>query len=49
MRGEGKKYASLKSGIGFKFPEKNLHAEIGMLRGLGKHNVWGNGLGIIED
>ena len=49
MRGEGKKYASLKSGIGFKFPEKNLHAEIGMLRGLGKHNVWGNELGIIED
>ncbi len=49
MRGEGKKYASLKSGVGFKFPEKNLHAEIGMLRGRGKHNVWGNGLGIIED
>lgn len=49
MRGEGKKYASLKSGVGFKFPEKNLHAEIGMLRSRGKHNVWGNGLGIIED
>ena len=44
-----KKYASLKSEVGFKFPETNLHAEIGMLRGRGKHNVWGNGLGIIED
>lgn len=44
-----KKYASIGSGVGFKFLERNLHAEIGMLRGLGKHNVWGNELGIIED
>lgn len=36
MRGEGKKYASLKSEVGFKFPETNLHAEIGMLRVLGE-------------
>ena len=44
-----KKYASIGSGVGFKFLERNLHAEIGMLRSRGKHNVWGNGLGIIED